>query len=68
MLAVAEQHELHEFVIKAEAALRDSQPSAPARADEAPKPMHADGGTPSKQVATIARAIADMRIAAGLSA
>ncbi|MEO8561889.1 MAG: hypothetical protein ABI601_07430 [bacterium] len=68
MLAVAERHGLHELVIKAEAALRESKPSIPARADETHAPLRTLGGAPSKQVATIARAIADMRIAAGLSA
>jgi len=65
MLEVAEEHGLHEFVIKAEAALRAGQVSASAEAREAAR---AHGGEPSTRVATIVRAIADMRIAAGLSA
>jgi hypothetical protein len=63
MLDVAESHGLHELVMKAEAALRaDSPPVRPAT-----QPPAARAPKPSGQVATIARAIADMRIAAGLS-
>jgi hypothetical protein len=64
MLDVAESHGLHEFVIKAESALRADAPE-PRQADAPMLP--ARDITPSRQVATIARAIADMRIAAGLS-
>lgn len=62
MLDVAEEHDLHEFVIKAEAAMRD---------DEQPTthPVLRDRETsPTRRVASIVRAIADMRIAAGLPA
>jgi hypothetical protein len=69
MLQIAEGHGLHEFVIKAEAALRADQPSRPPMPDTEVRPS--SGGRraePSTRVATIVRAIADMRIAAGLSA
>ena len=58
LLDVAERHGLHEFVMKAEALQRgaDDAPPAPRSADTAP----------TRQIAHIARAIADMRIAAGL--
>ena len=59
MLDVAEKHGLHELVIKAEALLHvvDSTPTVgPPRAEPEPKP----------DVATIARAISAMRIAARL--
>ena len=58
MLQVAERHRLNEFVLKAEALVRDSgtAPSAPV----------ADERAPTTRAMTIARAITDMRIAAGL--
>jgi hypothetical protein len=61
MLEVAERHGLHELVIKAEAALRAGQgrPGSPRGALRE--------ATPSARVATIVRAIADMRAAAGLT-
>lgn len=65
MLEVAEAHGLHEFVIKAEAALRENQ--QPMAAVE-PRSTSGPRTEPSTRVATIVRAIADMRIAAGLSA
>ena len=65
MLEVAGRHGLHEFVIKAEAALKASQQPESAEARSATRTR---GGEPSIRVATIVRAIADMRIAAGLSA
>ena len=65
MLDVAERHGLHEFVIKAEAALHASQQSDPL---EARSPARTRDSEPSIRVATIVRAIAEMRIAAGLSA
>ena len=58
MLEVAELHGLNEFVLRAEALQRDDPaPSRQARTDDRP---------PTPQVATIARAIGDMRVAAGL--
>jgi tetratricopeptide (TPR) repeat protein len=63
MLDIAEEHALHEFVIKAEEALRGAGRAAPA-APFAPRSRMAE---PSRRVAIIARAIADMRVAAGLS-
>jgi tetratricopeptide (TPR) repeat protein len=69
MLEVAEGHGLHEFVIKAEAALRDEpHPSAVGPEAESRTPPAVRRTEPSTRVATIVRAIADMRIAAGLSA
>jgi tetratricopeptide (TPR) repeat protein len=69
MLEVAEGHGLHEFVIKAEAALRGGQQPADAAAPNDARPVSgARRPEPSSRVATIVRAIADMRIAAGLSA
>jgi tetratricopeptide (TPR) repeat protein len=64
MLDVAEEHALHEFVIKAEAALRDGRRATPAAPPPVPR-----GRTyqPSRRVASIVRAIAEMRLAAGLS-
>ena len=63
MLVVAEQHGLHEFVIKAEVALRASRrSSATVHAAVRPEPAK----EPSKRVASIVRAIADMRVAAGI--
>ncbi|HEV7994315.1 MAG TPA: hypothetical protein VGP25_21000 [Gemmatimonadaceae bacterium] len=68
MLEVAETHGLYEFVIKAEEALRGGPPES-AAADAAPRPTPAPRhAEPSTRIATIVRAIADMRIAAGLSA
>ena len=58
MLAIAERHGLNEFVLKAEALVRD--------ADSAPHATVADERSPTTRARTIARAIADMRIAAGL--
>jgi hypothetical protein len=63
MLDVAEEHALHEFVIKAEAALRDGRRAAPA-GTLVPRGRTSE---PSRRVANIVRAIADMRLAAGLS-
>jgi hypothetical protein len=58
MLEVAEHHGLNEFVLRAEALLRDEEPSSrEARTDERP---------PTPQTVSIARVIADMRVAAGL--
>jgi hypothetical protein len=64
MLDVAEEHGLHEFVIKAEAALRSDARAEPAM-QPAPRAHVTDT---SRRVATIVQAIADMRVAAGLSA
>ena len=62
MLAVAEEHGLHEFVMKAESALRE-----PARADSVVRDnARTPSAEPTSQVATIMQAIAEMRIAAGL--
>jgi tetratricopeptide (TPR) repeat protein len=58
MLDVAERHGLNEFVLKAEALVRD--------ADAAPVVAVVDDRPPTSQAITIARAITDMRIAAGL--
>lgn len=58
MLAVAELHGLNEFVLKAEALLRDDATSA--------REPRTDDRPPTPQTNTIARAIADMRVAAGL--
>jgi tetratricopeptide (TPR) repeat protein len=63
LLAVAEEHNLYEFVIKAEAALCDNGGAEPA-VPPAPR-VHA--AEPSRRVVTIMRAIADMRLAAGLT-
>jgi tetratricopeptide (TPR) repeat protein len=63
MLDVAEEHGLHEFVIKAEIALRDDTRAEPA-VQPAPRAHVTDT---SRRVATIVQAIADMRVAAGLS-
>ena len=58
MLDVAERHGLNEFVLRAEALLGDDRAPSPApRADDRPATPHASA---------IARAIADMRVAAGL--
>jgi tetratricopeptide (TPR) repeat protein len=58
MLAVAERHGLNEMLLRAEALLR-----------EAPVPTGAvaPAARPTERVASIARSIAEMRIAAGLS-
>jgi tetratricopeptide (TPR) repeat protein len=61
MLDVAEQHGLYEFVLKAEVLLRDADRSVLA-SKIAPEPV------PPPKVADIARAIGEMRIAAGLLA
>lgn len=63
MLDVAETHGLHELVIKAEAALRGESHATPA------VPVSSGGRVTeqSRQVADIVRAIADMRLAAGLT-
>lgn len=58
MLELSERHGLHEFVMKAEAMLRGA-------GDVLSPPRPADAA-PTRHVAQIARAIADMRIAAGL--
>lgn len=57
MLDVAERHGLNEFVLKAEALLTDG--------DAARVPLHRDKSPTSRSI-TIARAITEMRIAAGL--
>ena len=58
MLEVAERHRLNEFVLKADALLREADPvrRQPTVSDRPPSPRSI----------TIARAIAEMRIAAGL--
>ena len=58
MLAVAERHGLNEFVLKAEALTREADPVSrtPPTRDRPPAPRSL----------TIARAIVEMRIAAGL--
>lgn len=61
MLDVAERHGLYEFVLKAEALLHDATRDV-AAPESAPEPV------PTPKVAEIARAIGEMRIAAGLSA
>jgi tetratricopeptide (TPR) repeat protein len=58
MLDVAERHGLNELLLKAEALLRD--------ADATPRPQTIGSRTPTARSITIARAISDMRIAAGL--
>jgi len=58
MLDVAERHGLNEFVLKAEALVHDTA--------SAPRAAAADDQSPTSRTMTIARAIADMRIAAGL--
>ena len=64
MLAVAERHGLHELVIKADSVLR-RQASGSGR--PATRSAHARDVEPSTRVATIVRAIAEMRAAAGLT-
>ena len=59
MLDIAERHDLHELVLKAEALLHVAD-TATAAEQPAAEPQ------PTPHVAAIARAIADMRIAAGL--
>jgi hypothetical protein len=58
MLEVAERHGLNEFVLKAEALARD--------ADAISRVPAASVRPPTPRSLTIARAIAEMRIAAGL--
>lgn len=58
MLNVAERHGLNEFVLKAEALVRD--------VDVASRVPDADDRPPTSEALAIARAITDMRIAAGL--
>jgi tetratricopeptide (TPR) repeat protein len=58
MLDVAERHGFNEFVLKADALLRD--------ADAAPPQPVAGEPSATPQAITIARAIADLRIAAGV--
>jgi hypothetical protein len=58
MLAVAERHGLNEFVLKAEALVRGAY--------AAPRTEIANDRPPTSASITIARAIAEMRIAAGL--
>ena len=57
MLDVAERHGLNEFVLKAEALLR---------ADTVPRPQTIGSRAPTARSITIAQAIGEMRIAAGL--
>jgi tetratricopeptide (TPR) repeat protein len=58
MLELSERHGLHEFVMKAETMLRGG--------GEVSLPQRPADAAPTRHVAHIARAIADMRIAAGL--
>jgi tetratricopeptide (TPR) repeat protein len=60
MLDVAERHGLHEFVLKAEALLRVADTAATTAGHPMAEPE------PTPRVAAIARAIGEMRIAAGL--
>ena len=60
MLDVAARHSLHEHVIRADAMLEEL--------DEPPSPAPPQAPLPSEQVANIAHAIAEMRVAAGLPA
>ena len=58
MLDVAEHHGLNEFVLRAEALLRDE--------DTARRTPRVEERPPTPEIISIARVIAEMRVAAGL--
>ena len=62
MLSVAERHELNEFIVNAERALGDVE----AAADPMEASRRSSASEPSPELATVARAITELRILSGL--
>jgi len=62
MLAVADRHELNEFIVHAERALKD----VAAAADPMEKARRSPASEPPPELATVARAVTELRILAGL--